>query len=115
MRQAIAVFQASGAKVLSSHQYYLLASSYLDYGDLRSAADVLAKGFEHLEATWERFYEPALLRLKARLVAEEGDEQTAMTCLRRAVEVAQQFGQKLMQDRAEADLRTPPWRKRGPT
>jgi tetratricopeptide (TPR) repeat protein len=90
----------------------LMLIEYLSYkvralhqaGDTSTGLTELAKLFDAVEETNERYYEPELWRLRGTLCLAEGQEKAAETSFGRAIEIAERQGSKSFQLHAACDL-----------
>jgi class 3 adenylate cyclase len=73
-------------------------------GHTSAAFAELAKLFDAVEETNERYYEPELWRLRGTLSLVARQEKAAETSIRKAIEVAERQGSKSFQLRAACDL-----------
>jgi class 3 adenylate cyclase/predicted ATPase len=106
MRRGLAAKEATGAEIKVPYYLGLLASAYVEAGQLSEAPPLLAEAFDRLERTGERWFESELYRRKGEVLLSlpERDRAAAEACFRRALAVGQEQGAKLWELRAATSL-----------
>jgi DNA-binding SARP family transcriptional activator len=104
MRDALAVWHSRGALISMSQVLASLAAAQGLTGDAEEGLSTLAQGFEFLESSGERYWEPELHRQKAELLLAQGDETAAEASLNAAIEVARRQQAKSWELRAVVGL-----------
>jgi predicted ATPase len=106
LRKHLDAYLDSGGRVGLPHFQALLAELHLAAGDRRRALDALHVGQEHIDAVGERFYEPELQWLMARVLmaGDSPDPAAATATYERAIEAANAQQAKLLELRAATGL-----------
>jgi predicted ATPase len=106
MRRGLAAKEATGAEIKIPYYLGLLASAYVEAGQLSEALPLLAEAFDRLERTGERWFESELHRCKGEVLLSlpERDRAAAQAYFRRALAVGQEQGAKLWELRAATSL-----------
>jgi predicted ATPase len=88
IRQAIALYRATGTKIQSTHHLSLLAQALAACGHYSEGLAVLREAADLIEETGERYVEAEIHRLKGDLVLAGNGRAEAEACYVRALEVA---------------------------
>lgn len=105
MREALAAYRATGARLQGTHHLILLAQALGACHQNDEALSVLKEATVLVEETGERYIEAEVHRLQANLLlAEDGDGTAAERCYMRALKVAQTQGAYSLELRTAADL-----------
>jgi len=107
MREGLADYLATGAKLGQSHFLALLAEAYGRIGRIDTGMSALAEAKSMAETTGEHYCEAELHRLEGELILQAlttgtcaGDEADAVACFEKAIAVAHQQGARLLEVRA---------------
>jgi len=121
MREGLADYLATGAKLGQSHFLALLAEAYGRIGRIDTGMSALAEAKAMAEATGEHYSEAELHRLEGELVLHAldagirtRDEADALACFEKAIAVARQQGVRLLELRATLS-RARLWQRQGKT
>jgi predicted ATPase len=102
----IVAAREAGSQLGHTQVLRFTAEAWAQSGDVDKALDLLAEAMEMVEQTDERLHESEILRIRGELLlernADHADEAAAV--LRRAIEVAQNQGEKLIELRAVISL-----------
>jgi class 3 adenylate cyclase/predicted ATPase len=114
LREGLAAYRATGADLECSHWLALLAEAYCDIGKPEEGLRLIAEALEHVTQTGVVYYEAELHRLQGELhqLLDTDDEETAVACFRRAIEIAREQQAKSWELRAATSLARL-WGKRG--
>ncbi len=106
MRQGIADWRGTGAEYLVPYFFSLLADAAARVGECEQALELLKDALTQVDRTEERWLEAELRRRQGELLLRTGgpDRQTAESCFRRAMEVAQSQSARLWEMRATLAL-----------
>jgi DNA-binding SARP family transcriptional activator len=104
MRSGLATRRAKGSWCSASGMLGALAQAIGAGGQLEEALAVTQEAFDFVEASGERNWEPELHRLRAELLAAQGNVGGAEQSLHRALEVARELGTVSWELRAALDL-----------
>jgi predicted ATPase len=111
MREGLAAYQATGAKIARSHYLTRLAEAYGEVGRAEEGLSLLIEALTHVDKTGERFYEAELYRVKGELMLQsrvQGPqsivEEKAEGCFLKAIEIARQQPAKSWELRATTSL-----------
>ncbi|GGO83938.1 adenylate/guanylate cyclase domain-containing protein [Marinobacterium nitratireducens] len=107
MRQGLADYRATGARVLRPYFLGLLAEVLLDNGHLNEARTSLREALELVDGTGEGFYAAELFRLKGKLLiaGEDGGwNLPAQLAFDKSIELARQEGMLIIELRTLRDL-----------
>jgi predicted ATPase len=118
IRQGLADWRATGAKLGLPAFLVLLVELHLGLGQAEEGLSVVAEGMEAAEAHREHWWEPELHRLRGELLLLQGDETEAFncsarsptaaaeaeTCFQHAIEVARSQQAKSLELRAAMSL-----------
>jgi class 3 adenylate cyclase/predicted ATPase len=111
LRQGLADYQATGARLGRSYFLALLAETYANAGQAEPGQLALVEAMAMLEKTGERFYEAELHRLKGELLLLATGERTvtgadreAQKCFHEAIAVARRQGARSLELRAAMSL-----------
>jgi class 3 adenylate cyclase/tetratricopeptide (TPR) repeat protein len=106
LRKHLDAYLDSGGRVGLPHFQALLAELHLAAGDRRRALDALRVGQEHIDSVGERFYEPELQWLMARVLmsGDSPDPAAATATYERALQAATAQQAKLLELRAATGL-----------
>jgi predicted ATPase len=106
IRQGIATFQATGARVDRPYFLTLLAEAYGHSGQVEDGLAVLAEALALVRQHGERYWEAECYRLKGELLlALSGDYQAEVeTCYRQALAIARRQQAKSLELRATMSL-----------
>jgi predicted ATPase len=90
MRQGLAAYLATGAKLGRPRQLAMLAEAYGRVGQTAEGLAILAEALTAVHKTGERSYEAELYRLKGELLLQQpaGSGDEAETCFQLAIDVA---------------------------
>jgi predicted ATPase len=72
MRQGLATYQASGAKLFCPYWLALLATAYGNRGQTEEGLNIVDEALAVVNTSEERFYEAELWRLKGELTLQKG-------------------------------------------
>jgi predicted ATPase len=88
------------------HRLGMRAQAYAMAGPRARAIEAVEEALQSVEQTGERWYEPELLRIKARILAAapHADHRAAVKCLDEAITKASERNTKLWEGRARVDL-----------
>jgi predicted ATPase len=112
MRQGLAVFSGTGAKLALPLVHMMLAEAYRMAARPAEGLNELDVASEVLETTQERFAEPEMHRLRGALLLAAHQRNLAESSFERALAVARQQGAKLWELRAANSL-AQFWRDQG--
>ena len=112
IRQGLAAYLATGARVARPYFLALLAETYVDVGQIQAGLDVLPDAFAIVASTGEHYYEAELHRLKGELLLRRSPTQAdissatqnAEACFHKAIAIARQQGAKSLELRAAVSL-----------
>jgi tetratricopeptide (TPR) repeat protein len=105
IRQGLAEWQSTGARVLVPFHLALLAEALSGQGRTEEALSSLAEALSVADATGERVYNAELHRLRAELLLRRAaGHAEAEACLRRSLDIARQQGAKSLELRAALSL-----------
>ena len=110
LREGVATVERTGAALVRPSYQAMLAAADVMEGNRPSAVARFDEALAEMERTGERFHEAFLLIGKSNLMVERGERgrssraQEAESCLRRALEVAQAQGARLLELRAAIAL-----------
>jgi predicted ATPase len=106
MRQGLAVWQATGAKVFRPYGLALLAQAYAHVEQIEEGLSLLGEALAVAHDTRERRWEAELHRLKGELLLMRavGHDAKAEACFRQALEVARRQQTKSLELRAAMSL-----------
>jgi predicted ATPase len=114
MRQGLAVWQATGARVFRPYGLALLAEAYVHVGQIEEGLTLLGEALAVAQDTGERRWEAELYRLKGEVLlacAAEHDTE-AETCFRQAFDRARRQEARSLELRAAMSL-SRLWRQQG--
>jgi predicted ATPase len=112
IRQGLADWQATGAKLGHSAFLAPLVEQYLKLGQIKEGLSTVAEGLETVDRHGEHWWEPELHRLQGELLLQQGDEGKAEASFNKAIEVARQQQAKSLELRAAMSL-SRLWQKQG--
>jgi predicted ATPase len=106
IKEGIAAWQATGAKLLSAVWLGLLAKVYGKSGQQEEGLTVLIEALRAVEETGEHFYEAELYRLRGEFLLHlsSDNQQEAETCFQHAIRIAQNQQAKSWELRATTSL-----------
>jgi predicted ATPase len=106
MRQGLAAYQATGAKVGRPHMLALLAEAYTKGRQVDEGLCVLAEALATVHTTGERYYEAELYRLHGELLLARSPAcpTAAETCFQQALTIARRQQAKSWELRAATSL-----------
>jgi predicted ATPase len=106
IHQGLEGWAASGSALIRPYNLALLAEAEARRGRIGEALRVVAEAIETAQATGERWYEAELHRLRAVLLLQGGDSETAEpeAGLRRALALAREQGARALELRAAVSL-----------
>ena len=104
IQRAIAGLRAAGAKTPLGYYLTYLAGAYLLAGDVSEGLAATAEGLKRCQRELARVHEPELLRLEGRLLLLRGDEQSAASRLRDALDLARERDARAWELRAAVSL-----------
>jgi predicted ATPase len=106
LQQGLIAFRATGAEVIRPYLLALLAEAYGIMGQPQAGLTVLAEALTLVDKTGERWYEPALHRLKGALLLQQSpDHHTeAHACFQHALDVARAQQARSLELRAATSL-----------
>ncbi len=112
IRQGMAGWQATGAKLILPYFRALLAEGYIALGQAKEGLAVIAEALALVAETGEGWWEAELHRLKGTLLLLQGETEAevevsfrqAETCFRRAIAVARQQEARSLELRATVSL-----------
>jgi predicted ATPase len=105
IRQGLAEWQSTGAKVLIPFHLALLAEALGEEGRTEEALSSLAEALSVAEATGERVYNAELHRLRGELLLRQAaGHAEAEFCFRQGLDIARQQGAKSLELRAALSL-----------
>src|ERR671923_775493 len=106
MRQGLAAWQATGAKVIRPYGLALLAAASAKVGRREEGLTLLAEALAVTNDTGERRWEAELYRLKGELLLARatGQDTEAETCFRQALDIARRQQAKSWELRAATSL-----------
>jgi predicted ATPase len=106
IHQGLQGWAASGSALIRPYYLALLAEAEARRGRIEEALRVIAEAIETAQATGERWYEAELHRLRAALLLQGGDSETAEAeaGLRRALALARKQGARALELRAALSL-----------
>ncbi|HWX96963.1 MAG TPA: adenylate/guanylate cyclase domain-containing protein [Solirubrobacteraceae bacterium] len=106
LQKHLDAYLSSGGRVGLPHFQALLAELHLAAGERRRALEALRAGQEHIDAAGERFYEPELQWLMARVLmtGDAPDADAATATYQRAVDAANGQHARLLELRAATGL-----------
>jgi adenylate cyclase len=106
VRTAFSEFQAQEAGVGLPWSMCISASAYVRLGQGNEGLATLERAFEVADRNGERHWEAELWRLKGELLllARPGDRDAAVTCFRRAIDVARRQAARSLELRAATSL-----------
>jgi adenylate cyclase len=98
--------QLDALRQRSQHGYYLsyLTEALLESGQVERASRVVAEALSDSRVGVDAFVEAELMRIEARIEAQQGRTDDAVSLLRRACEIAQRQGARSFELRALVDL-----------
>ncbi len=106
IRQGLAAYAATGARVQSTYYLALLAQALARCGHYDDGLTVLGEAAALVEETGERFFEAEIHRLRGNLLLalDENGHAEAEACYRKALEVAQAQEARSLELRAACDF-----------
>jgi predicted ATPase len=106
LQRHLAGYVDSGGRVGLPHFYALLAEVQLAAGERERALESLSAGQQHIDLAGERYYEPELQWLTARMLeaGEKADLRAAAAAYQRAIAAARGQSAKLLELRAAMGL-----------
>ncbi|WNC94978.1 adenylate/guanylate cyclase domain-containing protein [Paraburkholderia sp. FT54] len=112
LRQGLADYEATGARLGRSYFLALLAQTYTSAGQCEAGQNALAEAIAVLQKTGERYYEAELNRLRGELLLlptggrtmSATDNEAAQTCFHEAIAVARRQGARSLELRAALSL-----------
>ena len=104
--RGLTALQATGAAVLRSYLYGLLAEAYGACGRPEDGLTTLAQAFAFIDTSEERYCEPELHRLFGEIILQKSDPDTleAERCFCTAIEIAQRQHARAWELRAATSL-----------
>jgi len=112
IRQGLAAWQATGAKLGLPAFLAPLVEQHLRLGQTEEGLSAVAEGLEAVERHGEHWWEPELHRLQGKLLLLQGDEGEAEASFHQAIELARQQQAKSLELRAAMSL-SRLWLKQG--
>jgi predicted ATPase len=106
IKEGIAAWQATGAKLLSAVWLELLAEAYGQRGQIDEGLTVVGEALRAVHDTGEHFYAAELQRLKGAFLLQLSvdNQREAETCFQHAMTIAQDQGAKSWELRAATSL-----------
>jgi predicted ATPase/class 3 adenylate cyclase len=91
LRDALAGWRATGAGVCGPYMLGMIAESYAEFDEPRAGLELIEEALQAVERSDERFWEPELMRLRGKLMAEVGGvaDTQIEAALREAVSIAE--------------------------
>ncbi len=107
LRQSIAVFRASGARLRLPYYLWLIAQVHGQAGQVEEGLALVQEGLAEALATGERWWDSELYRLRSELLqarGSPGDEREIESCLWQALEIARSRQARSLELRAATSL-----------
>jgi len=106
LAHVIGIWKQAGSLLLRPQQLALLGEGLRQAGQLDEARAVLDEGLSFAHEHGERYFEPELLRVRARLEVDDpgSHEDAALEDLEQAIQIASEQGAQLPRLRAALDL-----------
>jgi predicted ATPase len=104
VREGVAMVDETGAGLVRPSYLAMLGGTSLIEGDMAGCFARIDEGLAEIERSGERLFEAWLLVEKGRLLATGDDQDAAVACMRRSLDVARGQGARLLELRAATTL-----------